>query len=123
MFPLIMGGGCVGLRAFGLLQVLGYRRFIVHGMDFSYRETTHAGPHTGKETQKLKVSSYGREFITSPVHLAYLNQFNDVMKHCGDTDKDPTKLEIVLRGDGLLQHSVISAQVGHRGKMPFKDVA
>jgi hypothetical protein len=106
---MIGGGGSVGLRAIPLLMAMGYRRFIVHGMDCSYRDDkTHAGAHTGKKTDKIEVRCGGRKFISAPVLITYLRNFDDMRRHIGDPEKDPTKIEIILRGDGLLQHALIS---------------
>lgn len=109
---MVGGGGSVGLRAISVLYVLGYRRYIIHGMDCSYRdegEQTHAGRHTGKKTQKITVACGGRKFISAPVLLTYMRDFDALRTPggiLGDPDTDPTKIEIVLRGDGLLQHAL-----------------
>lgn len=103
---LIGGGGSVGLRSIPLLMAMGYRRFIIHGMDCSFREKSHAGHHTGKEVKRVLVRCGDREFETSPALLSYLKSFDDLRKHIGNPDVDPMKIEIVLRGDGLLRHSL-----------------
>lgn len=104
---LVPGGGSVGLRSIALLYIMGYRRFIIHGMDCSYRDgATHAGHHTGKKTQTVEVRcTDGRKFTTAPVLITYKRYFDDIRRnHMGDADKDPSKIEVILRGDGLLQH-------------------
>ena len=104
---LVPGGGSVGLRAIALLYILGYRRFLIHGMDCSYRDgETHAGKHTGKKAQTVEVRcTDGRKFITAPVLISYKRYFDDIRRSfVGDADKDPSKIEVILRGDGLLQH-------------------
>ena len=104
---LVPGGGSVGLRSIPLLYVMGYRRFIIHGMDCSYRDgQTHAGVHTGKKTDKVEVRCTDqRKFITAPVLITYKRYFDEMRRdHVGNADRDPTKIEIILRGDGLLQH-------------------
>lgn len=109
---MVGGGGSVGLRAINVLYVLGYRRFIVHGMDCSYRdegERTHAGHHTGKKTQKITVVCRGRKFVSAPVLLTYMRDFDALRVPggpLGNPDEDNRKMEIVLRGDGLLQHAL-----------------
>lgn len=104
---LVPGGGSVGLRSIALLYVMGYRRFLIHGMDCSYRdEQTHAGAHTGKKVETVEVRcTDGRKFTTAPVLITYKRYFDEIRRSfVGDADKDPTKIEIILRGDGLLQH-------------------
>jgi hypothetical protein len=100
---LIPGGGSVGLRAIPLLYVKGYRRFIIHGMDCSFRgDDTHAGRHTGKKVDRIEIRcADGKKFITAPVLITYKRSFAELVQpHVGDADK----IEIILRGDGLLQH-------------------
>lgn len=106
---LIRGGGSVGLRAISLMMAMGYRRFIIHGMDCSYRDdgTTHAGKHTGKKVNKIVVKCAGRQFISSPVMLTYLKNFDDIRPLIGDQNEQD-KIQIVLRGDGLLQHALLT---------------
>lgn len=103
---LVPGGGSVGLRSIPLLYILGYRRFIIHGMDCSYREgKSHAGLHTGKKIAPTEVYCNGKKFITAPVLISYKRYFDEhVRKYVGDANTDPSKIEIILRGDGLLQH-------------------
>lgn len=107
---MVGGGGSVGLRAIPLLMMMGYRRFIIHGMDCSYREDkTHAGKHTGKKTDVIEVRCGGRKFLSAPVLITYLRNFDDMrMLHCGSPDVEPNKIEIILRGDGLLQHALLT---------------
>lgn len=103
---LVPGGGSVGLRAIVLLYMMGYRRYIIHAMDCSYRESgTHAGPHAGKKMDKTEVYCNGKKFLTAPVLISYKRYFDEhVRKYVGDANTDPSKIEIILRGDGLLQY-------------------
>lgn len=107
--PLFVGGfASVGLRAISVLILLGYRRFIIHGMDCSYRDdgTSHAGKHTGKQQKRIDVTCYGRHFVTAPVLLAYMKQFDELRNMIvGDP---PDRCEIIMRGDGLLQHALLN---------------
>jgi hypothetical protein len=117
---LIGGGGSVGLRAIPVLMAMGYRRFIVHGMDCSHRgDASHAGHHTGKKTDRIEVRCHSchRHFITSPVLVTYQRNFDDLRQYIGDPSKDPTKIEIILRGDGLLQHTLICGGAAEAGPM------
>lgn len=105
--PLIPGGGSVGLRSIALLYMMGYRRFLIHGMDCSYRDGEgHAGKHTGKKPETVEVRCVdGRRFTTAPVLITYKRYFDELRRaFCGDADTDASKIEIILRGDGLLQH-------------------
>jgi len=92
---MIPGGGSVGLRTITLLYFLGYRNFIVHGMDCSFEDTParsrasstynaqHAGAHSGKVQNTIEVNpacKVGDEtmrsdkwFKTSPVLVSYAN--------------------------------------------------
>jgi hypothetical protein len=81
---MIPGGGSVGLRTITLLYFLGYRNFIVHGMDCSFDGAEqHAGAHSGKVQTTIEVNpacKVGDEtmrsdkwFKTSPVLVSYAN--------------------------------------------------
>lgn len=102
----VPGGGSVGLRAIPLLYCLGYRKFVVHGMDLSFRDGEfHAGKHTGDvPIQVIEVECKGRLFKTSLPLMRYMDCFQKyVQPHIGDS---PAKIQIELRGDGLLKHWV-----------------
>lgn len=122
---MIPGGGSVGLRAIVLMYVKGYRRFIIHGMDCSYRgERSHAGHHTGKKIKPVEVVANGMKYLTAPVLITYMRYFEDhVRRHVGDPNVDPSKIEIILRGDGLLQHWLIAGGAARRGEMPTSEAA
>jgi hypothetical protein len=81
---MIPGGGSVGLRTITLLYFLGYRHFVVHGMDCSFDgNEQHAGAHSGKVQSTIDVNpacKIGGEtvrsdkwFTTSPVLVSYAN--------------------------------------------------
>jgi hypothetical protein len=81
---MIPGGGSVGLRTITLLYFLGYRNFIIHGMDCSFDgDEHHAGPHAGKAPKVIDVNpackigdkhvKSDRWFKTSPVFVSYAN--------------------------------------------------
>lgn len=107
---MIPGGGSVGLRCLPLFWFLGYRKFIIHGMDCSFEAGAHhAGPHTGKVQQEINVNPSvrlpdgtevrsNRWFKTSPVLVSYANHLiNDLRK-----GRFPgTSIEIL--GNGLLK--------------------
>jgi hypothetical protein len=96
----VVGGGSVGLRALSLLYYLGYRRFDIHGMDFSFDgPDQHAGPHAGKLMETIPVLVGGRVFSTSPALVSYFRQFCKQREAMFDA-------EFRLFGDGLLQHAM-----------------
>ena len=81
---MIPGGGSVGLRTITLLYFLGFRNFVVHGMDCSFDGSEqHAGAHSGKVQTTIEVNpacKIGGEtarsdkwFKTSPVLVSYAN--------------------------------------------------
>jgi hypothetical protein len=81
---LIPGGGSVGLRTIALMHHLGFRSFVVHGMDCSFKEDAqHAGAHSGKVQEVVAVNPAAkigsehvksdRWFETSPVLISYAN--------------------------------------------------
>lgn len=98
----VVGGGSVGLRALSLLYYLGYRRFVLHGMDFSFTDAgeQHAGPHAGNPMHQIPVLLNGRVFQTSPALVSYFKQF---FKQWQAMSPD---VEFTLFGDGMLQHAL-----------------
>lgn len=95
---MIIGGGSVGLRAMSLLYYLGYRKFLIHGMDGSFKgEATYAGEHLGKEKQVMTVWVNGRAFQTAPALILYSRYFRKQIEWMKGAD-------IHLHGDGLLRH-------------------
>lgn len=96
--PLSVGGGCtVGLRWLNLGYLLGFRRFNLHGLDSSFRETTHAYPDRADSKERITVN--GRQ--TRLNFLEQVNDFFDLLKRFSAPDIEP--LEIEVFGDGLLQ--------------------
>ncbi len=101
---LVLGGSNVGLRTLALGTALGYRKFIVHGMDGSFEETDgtvnqHAGEHSGKVQPVIKVKAGDKWFNTSPAMLVGgedLMKMIGVMKGC----------EFWFKGDGLIQYTL-----------------
>jgi hypothetical protein len=63
---MIGGGSTVGQRAFEISSKLGFKRFSVHGMDCSFEEELHAGPHTGKKQQTVFAAVQNQMFKTTP---------------------------------------------------------
>lgn len=94
---MVTGGGSAGHRAIGVLYGLGYRKFQIHGMDFSFESgEQHAGSHAGKKQHVIRVTCGGFEFETSGALVMYARQFFDQLVTMPDAQID-------LCGWGLLQ--------------------
>jgi hypothetical protein len=94
---MVCGGGSVGLRAMSVLWIMGYRKFLIHGMDCSFADDQHAGPHTGKRQHEIQVRCGERWFKSSLVLVTYARHFLEAMQLF------PPNIEVELHGDGLLQ--------------------
>lgn len=96
---MIVGGGSVGLRALSVLYYVGYRKFVVHGLDGSHSQESdqYAAPHHGPLKQEIEVRVGTRWFKTSPPLMVYSRYFFKQIECMKDAD-------IQLRGDGMLQH-------------------
>jgi len=106
---MIPGGGSVGLRTITLLYFLGFRKFVIHGMDCSFDgDEQHAGTHSGKVQKVVSVNpgcKIGDEHVksqrwysTSPVLISYANYMLKDLR----TGKYPG-CEFFWYGDGLFQ--------------------
>lgn len=89
------GGSTVGMRAMEIAAALGFRRFDIHGMDCSFGESRHAGPHSGKRQLETLVRCNGRQFKTSPQMLQAAQEMERFLL---TMDAD-----ITFHGDGLVQ--------------------
>jgi hypothetical protein len=103
---MIPGGGNVLLRSLVLFYYLGYRNFVIHGFDCSYREedgkeTTHAGKHSQTKiakAQPVRVEGSDRWFRASPVLISYaLHMEKDILE-----GRYPG-CQFHFMGDGLFQ--------------------
>jgi hypothetical protein len=103
---MIPGGGNVLLRSLVLFYYLGYRNFIIHGFDCSFREedgkmSTHAGKHSQTKAPKVfdvRVEGSDRMFKTAPVLISYAQHMeNDIIK-----GRYPG-CQFHFMGDGLFQ--------------------
>lgn len=108
--PMIHGGGNAGLRAIAVAYNLGYRHFVIYGMDCSFKgEQQWAGRHAGKP--KKTVQEYivdGEKFASSPIMAIYARQFFDTVEQAvGAT--------FHLAGHGLLQ-AMVKASNKQRGQ-------
>jgi len=112
----IAGGGSIGLRALCVLFALGYRTFIVHGMDCSFAPDggQHAAKHFGKPMSESAVRCGERWFKSSLTMVSYARHFfpqmnimNEHAKQLGDAPfPDGQYVRYGLAGDGLLQEMV-----------------
>lgn len=99
---LTSGGGSVGLRSINLMYQLGYRVFLIHGMDCSFRdEQQHAGSHLGKVQHRRRVRVGERWFDTASIQVAYARQFFDLVEKMKEHSQG--RFQIGLHGNGLLQ--------------------
>lgn len=92
---MIGGGSTVGQRALNVAAALGYRRFRIFGMDFSFGADHWAGPHPGNDEPIISVVAEGRTYTTTP-HL--WKAAREMCEFIETTDVD-----IELFGDGLFQ--------------------
>lgn len=129
---MIPGGGSVGLRTITLLYFLGYRHFIVHGMDCSFEgDEQHAGAHTGKVQRVMDVNpgvmvrgqsvKSDRWFKTSPVLCSYADHMLKDLR----VGRYP-ECHFYWYGDGLFQEmlrlqnmqlAALSADAGAKGEV------
>ncbi len=91
----IGGGSTVGQRAMNVASALGFRRFRVYGMDFSFGDHHWAGPHPGNEEPIIHVDLNGRTFTTTP-QLLMAAQEMEVFLRTMDVETE-------FHGDGLMQ--------------------
>lgn len=90
------GGTTVGLRAMEVAGLLGFRKFLIHGMDCSFDQERHAGRHPNETDMEIVVKVNGRQFRTSPQLYEAAREFVELfLKHRIDA-------EVAVYGDGLL---------------------
>lgn len=95
--PLIGGGSTVGLRAFEIAHVLGYRTLDVHGMDSSFDgHKQWAGEHTGRRKEAFQVQTEtGKKFWTSSLMVQAARECCAfVLNH---------DIKIRFRGNGMIR--------------------
>ena len=96
---MIGGGSSVGMRAMNVMAALGYRRFRVFGMDNSFTTNRHAGPHLGKEQDKIFVRAGDRTFQTTRQMLQAAIEMEEFIK--------TQDAEVAFYGDGLMQETAL----------------
>jgi hypothetical protein len=103
---LTAGGGSVGLRAICVMYQLGYRRFLIHGMDCSFRaEKQHAAEHTGKKQHPRRVRVGAKWYDTASIQVAYARQFLEMVDKMNQVAQQTNQPPCIfgLHGDGMLQ--------------------
>lgn len=94
-----IGGGCtMGLRWIDLGYFLGFRKFNLHGLDSSFRETTHAYPDRADSKEWIEIN--GRK--TRLNFWAQVYDFEELLERLWEQDSN---IQIEVFGDGLLQDS------------------
>lgn len=97
---MIHGGGNAGLRAIAVAYVMGYRNFIIYGMDCSFKEDMQwAGAHVGKKKDVIEVFCDGEKFLTSSVMVSYARHFLSTIENAPGA-------QFTLVGHGLLQSMI-----------------
>lgn len=92
-----IGGGCtMGLRWIDLGYFLGFRKFKLHGLDSSFRASTHAYPDRADDKQWIEYN--GRK--TRLNFLCQVHDFAELLERLWTQDRS---IEIEVFGDGLLQ--------------------
>lgn len=95
MGSLIGGGSTVGMRAMNVAAALGFRRFDIYGMDCSFAEDLHAGPHGGQKQPETTVRCGARLFRTTQQLLQAAREMEEFLQ--------TYDAEIRFHGDGLVQ--------------------
>lgn len=94
---LAIGGGCtMGLRWIDLGYFLGFRKFKLHGLDSSFRESTHAYPDRADAKEWIEYN--GRK-----TRLNFLCQVYDFAELLDRLWTQDSNIQIEVFGDGLLQ--------------------
>lgn len=95
---MVHGGGNAGLRAIAVAYVMGYRNFIIYGMDYSFKDDGQqwAGRHVGKKKDTIEVVCDGKKFLSSSVNVSYCRHFLMTIENAPGA-------QWTLVGNGLLQ--------------------
>jgi uncharacterized Rossmann fold enzyme/predicted O-methyltransferase YrrM len=115
---MVHGGGSAGLRAIAVAYVMGYRNFVIYGMDCSFKgEQEWAGPHAGKKKKsRTVVTCEGEKFETAPVMINYARQFLSTMENAPGA-------QFTLVGHGLLSAMVKAGMKQEETVPDFRDNA
>lgn len=90
------GGPTAGQRAMNVAAALGFRRFDMFGVDFSFEGERHAGPHTETPDDEMTVRlSNGEAFRTTPQMLYAAREMQEFL--------NTADAEVTFHGEGLMQ--------------------
>ncbi len=102
---MIGGGSTVGQRALNVAAALGFRRFRIYGMDFSFGDNHWAGPHPGNEERIINVELEGKIYKTTP---QLWKAAREMMTFLSTADVD-----VQFNGSGLMQDAARSLKRGN----------
>jgi hypothetical protein len=93
---MIGGDSTVGQRAMNVAAMLGYRKFDLYGIDFSFKGMDkHAGPHPNNKQPEALVKYNQRLYKTTP---QMMQAIMEMKRFIANYDVD-----ITFHGDGLMQ--------------------
>lgn len=100
-FP-VFGGMTVMLRAFPLLIMMGYRKFVVYGFDSCLMDEQHHGYRQPENdyTATVDVECGGRTFTCHAWHVTQAQEFVELQQMIADL------CEMDVKGDGLIAHII-----------------
>jgi glycosyltransferase involved in cell wall biosynthesis len=98
--PVQVGGGStVGLRAFNIGYVLGYRNFEAFGLDGCVIGDHHAYDQPENDGESVKeVFFMGKSFFMTDWQIAQAQNFHEFIQRYGRT------FNLVVHGDGIIKH-------------------
>lgn len=95
-------GSNVGMAAIEVLGNLGYRKYDIYGMDFSFDATRHAGFHPNEIEDEILVTLDGRDFRTTRQLFEGAREFIQLISSYD--------CEWRVHGDGLLQQMLTTVK-------------
>jgi hypothetical protein len=101
---MIGGGSTVGQRAMNVAGALGFRKFRVFGMDFSFGDNHWAGPHPGNEERIIHVELNGKTYQTTPQLWKAAREMCEFL--------ESADVEVQFHGNGLMQDAARSLMKG-----------
>ena len=92
---MIGGGSTVGQRAINVARALGYRKFRLYGMDFSFGYQHWAGPHPGNDEPLISIEFRGKTYKTTPQLWKAAREMVEFI--------ETSDVELEFHGNGLMQ--------------------